>query len=127
MDKNNKEVQKVKKQYALIKATIELPYTYANGGPLKTEKEYYPGITLLQQDFWSDVILTFDTIEEAKNEIVKPKYETKCKGSNPCRWEEYLIEEYIVDSEGEFLDGSDYSPRDQFIYFAARELENESE
>lgn len=104
----------MKKQYALIKAAIELPYTYANGGPLKTEKEYYPGITLIQQDFDSDVILTFDTLEEAKTEIAKPQYEAKCKGSNPCRWEEYLIEEYTVDSEGEFFDGSNYDTRDQF-------------
>lgn len=78
----------------------------------KDKKEIKTFVTL-DRDSEPDPIKKFSTFEEAMEELKKPEYKPSCRYYSGWAVPFYMVEEYVIecyeaDEDGEFISGSDF-------------------
>ena len=90
------------KKFELRENSIEVSW--------KNRKTIKEGITTTQDDQSPEIIASFDSLEDAKNELQKYKSNIIELSGGAGKYylvEEYYIEENIYDEDGEWLEGGD--------------------
>lgn len=95
-EKNKKET--VMKKFEVKKNIIEVPY--------KNRKEIRPGVTLSEKDQNPEIIISIDSLEEARKQLEKYK-SSICKMGSVFQITEYYIEENEYGEEHEWIGGGD--------------------
>ena len=90
------------KKFELRKNSIEVS--------LENRKTIKEGITTTQDDQYPEIVTSFDSLEDAKNELKKYKSSIRELSGGAGKYylvEEYYIEENTYNEEGEWLEGGD--------------------
>lgn len=90
------------KKFEIRKNSIEVSW--------KNRKEIKEGVTLTADDQYPEVVVSFDTLEEAKVELQKYKSSIRELSGGAGKYylvEEYYIEENSYDEDGDWVEGGD--------------------
>lgn len=90
------------KKYEIRKSSIEVSW--------KKRKEIKEGIILTSEERESEVVVSLDTLEEAKTKLQKYKSSIKELSGGAGTYylvEEFFIEENSYDEDGEWVEGGD--------------------